>query len=112
MRPAMATAARTPTTIPAIAPPEIVGLSSVLLGALVAEEELAASVASAVGVVAIVGVDEEVVSVNDGEADVEESDLVGDAEADIEDVEDSKAEVLFFTLNDKRSALETWSGQG
>lgn len=109
MSPAIATAARTPTTIPAIAPLEIVGLS---LDALGAEEELAASVASAVGVVAIVGVGEEVVSVDDGEADVEESELVGDGEADIEDVEDSKAEVLFFTLNDKRSALETWSGQG
>lgn len=108
----MATAARTPTTIPATAPPEIVGLSSVLLDALVAEEELAAWVASAVGVVTTMGVGEELVSVDDREADVEESAAGADEEPDVEDVEDSKAEVLFFTLNDKRSALETWSGQG
>lgn len=92
----MATAASTPTTIPAIAPPEGVDLPPVFCGSLAAEEELVALVA-----VVVAGDGEEVgVLVADADDDADD-----DTDAD-DDSSARKPAVLFVTLNDKISLLE------
>ena len=87
--PAMATAANTPTTIPAIVPPNSIALPPVLSGSLVAEEELAASVVP-------------LVDVTVADEGVEEVETVADVDkVDADDVVvEEKAIVLFVTLKD------------